>query len=54
MPGSRFVVLFGILVLLVTTSLPADLLVLGGLTILLRTGVLSVSQPSPVSRTTAC
>jgi len=38
------VVLFGILVLLVTTSLPAILLMLGGLTILLLTGVLSVSQ----------
>ncbi len=38
------VVLFGILALLVTTSLPADLLMLGGLTVLLLTGVLSVSQ----------
>ncbi len=38
------IVLLGILGLLIATSLPADLLMLGGLTILLLTGVLSVSQ----------
>ncbi|HEU4617368.1 MAG TPA: SLC13 family permease [Gammaproteobacteria bacterium] len=37
-------VLAGLFALLVGTSLPADLLMLGGLTILLLTGVLSVSQ----------
>jgi di/tricarboxylate transporter len=37
-------VLFGILALLVATSLPADLLMLGGLTVLLLSGVLSVPQ----------
>lgn len=37
-------VLFAILGLLVATSLPADLLMLGGLTVLLLAGVLSVQQ----------
>jgi hypothetical protein len=46
-------ILLGMLGMLVATSLPADLSILGGLTILLVTGVLSV-RPSPNSPTEAC
>ena len=44
------VVVGGILGLLVATSLPADLLMLGGLTILLLAGVLTVPSGAQVVR----